>query len=341
MTMHHLLSRKLLIIHCLFCSCLLATACLTTGKKGARQPPDWFSAWSGINAGVTTPFTLTNVNQLPIPEGNSSFHQQGIQRLENGGWAVSGSDQDNGYLYFTEPDGRIHTKFTFPDDLNLRGAAAQTKYNHPGGFQIAGKVLAIGIENTDLRQASYSRVVLLDVSDPRKPVHFSHLDIVREAVEGAVMSAGAVGITELADRYLIAVGNWDSKRFDFYTTSSRDLGNPETTTSARLGSWTPGPTGDSYQNFNLYGHAPDALFAIGLYSVDRIRDRADAFLLDTRDWEEIRSRQEQSREFTGGTEAPRFVHAGGTSWDAERSRFQVFSVEAHGHGGKITGNWWR
>lgn len=292
------------------------------------------------NPEQATVFYLKNDQQLPIPDGNSSFHQQGVQQLADGGWAVSGSDRETGYLYFADADGSIHTKYTVPTDLKLEGEAAALKYNHPGGFQITDNILAVGIENTDLRKDSYGRVVLLDVSNARAPRHLPHLDIVREAEAGRVMTVGAVGITKREDSYLIAVGNWDSKRFDFYQTSANDLRASNTSVSASLGSWTPGEAGNSYQNFNIYPGPSGTLYAIGLYSVNRSRDWADIFELDISDWQQIRIKNKRSIAYRGGEEDPRFVHAAGSCFDPESSRFLVFSVEAHAHNGVVRGNLW-
>lgn len=286
-------------------------------------------------------FRLRNEADLPIPDGQSSFHQQGVQQLADGGWAVSGSDRETGYLYFTDADGRMHTKFTVPTDLKLSGGAADLKYNHPGGFQVTDHILAVGVENTDHRKDSYGRVILLDVRDPRAPKHLSHLDIVRDANPERIMTVGAVGITALKDAYLIAVGNWDSKRFDFYRTSSKDLFDPATTVSPCLGSWTPGAEGNSYQNFNMYADRSGKLLAVGLYSIDRSQDFADIFQLDLSDWNNIRIESKTTIEFSGGETAPHFVHAAGTYYDRQQDRFRVFSVEAHAHQGMVLGNLWK
>ncbi|PHN01022.1 hypothetical protein [Flavilitoribacter nigricans] len=323
---------------------LLAILGLLTALHCAAPTQSQVSDWPGYleedPAVEVRTFSLHNRNQLPIPDGKSSYHQQGMQRLADGGWAVSGSDEEYGYLYFTDAEGTIHTKFTVPTDLNLSGSAADLKYNHPGGFQIIGNVLAVGIENTDLRKESYARVVLLDISDPRAPQHLPHLDIVREAEAGKIMSAGAVGITELEDAYLITVGNWDSRRFDFYRTSSKDLQDPATRVSACLGSWIPGEDGNSYQNFNLYVNSAEALYGVGLYSVDRTRHWADFFRLDISDWENIRHQGKRAVEYRGGEEEARFVHAAGSRLDPATSRLEVFSTEAHAHDGVVRCNVW-
>lgn len=327
-----------------FCQMFLLGIFFTLACGPSRRLPEIPDGLADLTVSDPTKaeaFYLKNDRQLPIPDGESSFHQQGIQHLEDGGWVVSGSDRETGYLYFAGADGIIHTKYTVPSDLNLEGEAATLKYNHPGGFQITNDLLAVGIENTDDRKDSYGRVVVLDVTDPRLPRHLSHLDIVRNVEVGKVMTVGAVGITEVEDGYLIAVGNWDSKRFDFYKTNSKALRSPDTVVSACLGEWAPGEAGNSYQNFNIYPGQAGTLYAVGLYSINHSRHWVDIFELDISDWNSIRIREKQVVEYQGGLEDPRFVHAAGSYYDHKQSRFWVFSVEAHAHNGVVRGNVWK
>jgi len=296
--------------------------------------------FTSVPANQATGFTLKNRDKLSIPVDGKSYHQQGVQRLEDGGWVVSGSGQEEGYLYFSAPDGIIQTVLTIPDDLRISGSPSALKYNHPGGFQIAGQILAVGLENTDYRSDSYSRVILLDVSDPKGPRHLSHLDIVRDAEPDRVMTAGDVAIAGLSDSYLLIVGNWSSRRLDFYQTSSKDLSDLNTTMSDCLGSLDFGPDGKPYQNINVYGNSADNLFLIGLYSRDRREDLADLFALDVSDEKNIRVKKIAEKLFSGGVEGPHFVHGGGTFFDFSTGRLLFFSVEAHRHEEEVFCNLW-
>lgn len=318
----------------------LNVGCFSPQADQSVPSINWPAVFSTTKADEAAGFQVYNPAGLNIPQEGTSYHQQGIQQLSDGGWVVSGSGQEKGYLYFTAADGVIHTVLTMPDDLRISGPGASLKYNHPGGFQLTDHILAVGLENTDHRRDSYSRVVLLDISDPGSPEHYSHLDIIREAEAGRVMTAGAVAITEMEDSYLIVVGNWDSGRLDFYETSSKDLADKKTTVSDCLGSWTPGSEGRSYQNINAYGASPEALYLVGMYSVDRREDRADLLQLNVVDWDNIQLIQKQEKTFAGGTEAPKFVHASGTTFDPESQRFRVYSVEADAEQDTIVGNIW-
>lgn len=301
---------------------------------------DWSMAFASVKEKEARAFSLSNVNNLIIPAGRNSYHQQGIQQLEGGGWAVSGSGEEKGYIYFTDKEGVIHTVYTIPDDLDTPDSEKGRKYNHPGGFQITNNVLAIGVENTDDRKDSYSKIVFLDVSNPKLPKHYSHLDITREVESGKVMTAGAVAITELADSYLVIVGNWDSKRLDFYKSSSKDLADENTQMSQCLGSWIAGDDSKPYQNINVYGDAIGELYLVGMYSKDRQDDWADLFTVDCSDWEDIRLIKSAEKQFSGGSKEAHFVHGSGTTYDAVNHRLLFYATVANRDEGVASCSLW-
>ena len=321
---------------CLFLICISCQLSPPIQNKTALP-----TAFTAIEEEEATPFTLSNPANLDLPAGPSKYHQQGIQQLPDGGWAVSGSGAEQGYLYFTTADGNIHTIFKMPEDLQLSASARQQAYNHPGGFQITDNILAVGVEYTEDRKASASRVVLLDVSDPRASKHLPHLDIVREAKTDRIMTAGAVALVALENTYLIIVGNWDSKRLDFYQTSSKNLLDGRTTVSDCLGSWEATQEFASYQNINVYGNQRENLHLIGLYSENREQDYADLWTLDCSDWSNIQMNKIDQKHFRGSGDGPKFVHGAGTSYDAKTKQLQVYSVEAHMHENKIRCSLWQ
>ncbi|MEZ5044512.1 MAG: hypothetical protein R2828_31750 [Saprospiraceae bacterium] len=310
---------------------ILLTYCLVPTLHAPEKQPhiNWKAVFEAVPEKAVASFKLSNREQLVLPMGGKSYHQQGIQRLEGGGWVVSSSAQDQGYLYFTSAEGVLQNVWTIPDKLVLSDSSTSLKYNHPGGFQIVNNILAIGLENTDHRRESYARVILLDISDPMAPRHLSHLDIVRPAEEGKVMTAGAVAIAELEDHYLVIVGNWDSKRLDFYQTSSKDLMNEQTTMSACLGSWSAGEDAKPYQNINVYGNRLDELFLIGMYSQERTADWADLFSLQVKEDASIQCTKIAEKYFSGSRTEPHFVHGSGTYFDSVTQELWFFSIAAN------------
>lgn len=142
---------------------------------------------------------------------------------------------------------------------------------HPGGIQLAGDLLAVGLEP----DATRSRVLFLDVSDPRKPVLLPGA-IRREPVPGHSRSAGAVALAAHDGALWVAVGNWDSQTVDLYRTRESEL---------RSGN-EPRPVGEvaldgaSHQALQFVVDGPRLLLA-GLYTaapwLPSGTDRVDVF----------------------------------------------------------------
>ena len=284
--------------------------------------------FAAIDGSVFRSHQIHNKAGFPLPSPTARFHQQGIQALEAGGWAVSGSDADTGYLYFTDPAGSIHTVY--------RPADKGKKYNHPGGFQITDDILAVGLENTDLRKESYSKIIFLDVREPHSPTPLDHLQINRRQEPGRIMTAGAVGMARMDRHYLVAAANWDSQRIDFYHTvnqsnkedSALDLMNSDVVMSPCFGSWSAGKESKSYQNINLYPAAKSkTCYLVGMYSVDRKVDVADLWLIDYADPAGIRGEKLMEKQFNGDDSGAHFVQGGGTCFDAASGRFSVFAID--------------
>ena len=294
--------------------------------SSAFAPEDFMS----VDASISHSSLVQNKVELPLPFHTSRYHQQGIQALSSGGWAVSGSDVDTGYLYFSDAAGSIHTVYRPVDDA--------LKYNHPGGFQIADDILAIGLENADLRKGSYSKIVFLDVSESRSPTPLDHLEIERPQEAGKVMTAGAVGMTRMDSNYLVVVGNWDSERFDFYrSVGALDLRHPDVAISSCFGNWSAGEESKPYQNINLYpGGKPKTCYLIGMYSVNRKADWADLWLIDFSNPKAILGQKLLERQFTGNDTESHFVQGGGTYFDPTSGRFSIFAVDGHLRDGHST-----
>ena len=85
-------------------------------------------------------------------------------------------------------------------------------WNHAGGFQIVGDILAVGIENA-AQDASKLRFYELAPGGLRL---LEDLTILREGA-GHRSTAGAVGLAPLEGGWLLAVGSWDCRTIDFYS----------------------------------------------------------------------------------------------------------------------------
>lgn len=146
-------------------------------------------------------------NQVDLSGG----HLQGVQ-LFNGTLVVSGSSKQFGYIAIYQ---LLRGEFKFIGIKKL----APSPYNHAGGFQMSENWLAIGLEDPVSKRLSM--VQLIDVSSYEnlsKPPVYS----LNRRGEAKRSTAGAVGLLERSDHFLLAVGSWDSRVIDFYKSNHTD-----------------------------------------------------------------------------------------------------------------------
>lgn len=148
---------------------------------------------------------------VPSQESLNGGHLQGVQ-IENGTLIVSGSSRKFGYLGVFQ---LIGGEFQFLGIKKL----ARGRYNHAGGFQLAGNWLAIGVEDPIGKRSSI--IQLIDISSFEKlsgpPVY-----TLQRKGEYKRSTAGAVALLKRNDHFLLAVGSWDSTVIDFYTSNHTD-----------------------------------------------------------------------------------------------------------------------
>ena len=192
-------------------------------------------------------------------------HLQGIQL-----YSKAGKD----YLYLTRSD----PKAAYMLKAKLEGKAATVlsidtlmlaPYGHPGGFQIYGNYLAVGIEDADKRNTS--RVVVYDLEKGDKPWS-DPLHIIKRDGEYERVTAGCVGLTQIGNHILMAVGNWHSRDLDFYVCPLDKFKKGEngfrliqSMNMAQVSKeeWSD-PVWHSYQNINLFSDGGDRLYLVGL-----------------------------------------------------------------------------
>ncbi|MDO8631135.1 MAG: hypothetical protein Q7R41_11645 [Phycisphaerales bacterium] len=218
--------------------------------------------------------------------------------------------EDVATIYFTVVDGGL----VFRDG---EGTPPQKVYQHPGGMQLIGNILAIAVEsprdplaecigvclgipicidfcNDNIHYEvapNPTLIMFFDVSDPEAPVFKSQFAPVAGQL-GPLTKAGVVGVTPLpGGRYLMAVtgGDPDDERsgLSFFRSTSGDLASPD------LG-WefvrrTPGPNvEDAHQtlqflregniNGQLYLAGARGHAVVGPFFDDR--DRIDLYTVD-------------------------------------------------------------
>lgn len=203
-------------------------------------------------------------NTLDVPtEGG---HLQGVQWVEISGspkLLMSGSSQHTAYLLQADLDKKA-TEQLIP--------LMKAPFRHAGGIQANSAHLVVGIEDNHLKTTA--KLVLYKLLKDSSLQITPSLSIHRE---GAVKryTAGATGLVPFDDQYLVVVGNWDSRNWDFYTI------DPEMEKWKLLTSFDAPSDWASYQSINLIKDQ-DHLYAIGLYGKGNV-GKADLILVSNRD----------------------------------------------------------
>jgi hypothetical protein len=176
--------------------------------------------------------------------------------------------------------GRLVHVHTFPSD------GRSPPLRHAGGIQLAGDVLAVGLEDNQLK--TRSEIQFWNVARPGQPVQLPHLTIRRSGAPED-KTAGAVGIVKRKNDYLVAAGNWDSRAIDFYTSNGKPLDDPLCRfelavrwrdDAADKKDWQPDKVFGEYQALNLAADANENLFLIGPHTGGN--DVVDLFAIDLR-----------------------------------------------------------
>ena len=176
-------------------------------------------------------------------------------------------------------EGRVIYVHPFPSD------GQSPPLRHAGGMQLAGTVLAVGLE--DNQQKTRSEVQFWDTADPKSPQQFAPLTI-RRAGAPKEKTAGAVGLVRRENDYLLAVANWDSRAIDFYA-AGKALNDPQCRfepratwqeTAADKSNWQPDAVFAAYQAVNLVADGSGSLYLLGFATDTLGKDIVDLFALD-------------------------------------------------------------
>ncbi|MCP4977740.1 MAG: hypothetical protein GY931_16445 [Maribacter sp.] len=218
---------------------------LSFGQQ-VRNVPEAFEALSS-----KPEFTLIK-NKIKVPtEGG---HLQGVQVIDINGTEkilISGSSLTTAYILQAD----LPTKKT--DTLiNLM----HEPYRHAGGIQISEPYLAVGIE--DNYSKITSKVCLYNYRNGN--LYKAHPNvIINRKGEAKLQTAGATGLLRMVDDYLMVVGNWDSRNWDFYCI------DPEKSEQKMLVSFAVPEGWAGYQSINLIKDEKD-IYAIGFYKKDGV-----------------------------------------------------------------------
>lgn len=220
---------------------------------------------------------------------NISKHYQSVQRLQGVGddnWIVVSKSSETygkaGLVFIEYPNiDSIGQSFHNSSRTSKEGAA-RTVYDmpwttHPGGMQVVGNVLAVGVEQID-GLPGRGEVDFFDVGDPAN-VHL----IQRVTMPSYMGGAAWVGISRLDDgRYLMIVGGKGSGADNGAVLVSNRGHIDDATEWIVIGGWGAGSDRSidegffarNFDSLNLVTDCYGGIFAIGMYSPGATNDRA-------------------------------------------------------------------
>lgn len=295
--------------------------------------PNILQAFNAVQPAGPTHLSITKPAAIVMPagfKGDSTWHQQGIQKTSRGEFVVSGSSPEVGYIYFTNSARTIMNVVT---PRKSTEPPNPKNCNHLGGCQVADNFLAVGYERFENKSEGTSKILFYDIANISSPIALDHLTITRTRSGD---TAGAVALIFLGDCWLVLVANWDAARLDFYTSNSTDLRNNATRfTTSPVWGWSKSTHGfgsgsidnnwGGYQNINLFSEAGAAPRLDNLWFVGMHENWADLYNLKLGIGGPVVTKMGK-KQFGGGES---FTSASGFYYDATTRAFEVYAAEAH------------
>ena len=245
-----------------------------------------------INASETQLFNLIEkINPVPtsisfhnsLDINNNGGHLQGIQYLnhkQSDYYVLSGSSDAYSYYSIVK---------TGNENLVISTKKLLEKpFKHAGGFQIHKNLMAIGVEDNELKNKS--KVFIFNLNDPEKPPT-EPLAVIDRLGTSKIATAGCVGITVIRGKVLVVVGDWDTEHLDFYRIDHGKLGvdgealELEYSLNARemdKSGWIDDKW-LSYQNINFILDASGDPYLFGLTSNANEENTLDLFKVNSED----------------------------------------------------------
>lgn len=190
---------------------------------------------------------------------------------------------------------------------------------HAGGFQFAGRVLAVGVEDNQEKKRSQIQFWSFDTRSQLDQL--KHLTIARSSETPKVATAGAVGLVARKKDHLLAAGNWDCRAIDFY----RSNGKPLTDFGCRFehalqwqadaadtSDWKPDTIRGTYQSLNFVGDEAGGVFLLGFDTTPAGQDVIDLFEVDLARGAE-RALRKVARKAVSLEDGNHFRYAGGAA----------------------------
>jgi hypothetical protein len=243
----------------------------------------------------TEPQIILCQNKLEV--NNQGGHLQGVQLLVKNEleYAIISGSSDT-YAYYSV------AKLDNYNEVLSVNILMHKPFKHAGGIQIYQDLMVVGIEDNDAKDKS--KVCIYEIENPDKPP-VKPLAMIERIGDPFRSSAGCTGITRIGNRYLIVVGDWDTKHLDFYLGDQQKLEQGTNTfekvytidTEKFDRSGWPDKAWHAYQNINLLKDTDGKLYLFGFGRNDQNENIADLFLVEHKDLREFSLRRLVSKTF--------------------------------------------
>ena len=243
----------------------------------------------------TDPQIIRCQNKLEV--NNQGGHLQGVQLLVKNEveYAIISGSSDT-YAYYSV------AKLDNDNEVLSVNILMHKPFKHAGGIQIYQDLMVVGIEDNDAKDKS--KVCIYEIENPVTPPVIT-LALVERKGEPFRSSAGCCGITRIGNRYLIVVGDWDTKHLDFYLRDEHCLKqNLEAfekvytidTEKIDRSAWLD-KEWHAYQNINLLKDIDGKLYLFGFGRNVQNENIADLFLVEHKDLREFSLKKLMSKTF--------------------------------------------
>jgi hypothetical protein len=305
--------------------------------------------WMGVNVAPL-------VSQVPTP----SDHVQGIVRhpnprvpifymsISNTSGLMAGDDGELAVVELGTRDlsvqdrmrsnrlGGPPTSGTAPHPADrIISSYRFTDYDHPGGMQICGNILAVPLEGPTSGGAT-GRIAFFDISNPRVPQRMAfNFD--------ANHDIGVCGLTQLDDgRYLMVVTWGSNETIRFFTSQPNDITTlalyDSLDESEVIGNWPVGGLQAAHQSLSLIKQSDGKIFMIGMHNTSNAspvplgEDRAVLYRLTFGVGvqqvfvQEVRTTQFYCADLTAQTGANGNFAGGGGAWVSPSGELMLYAT---------------
>lgn len=291
------------------------------------------------NRNSAAKFELKNIEPVLGAGGKLALieHHQGACKCDgNENYIVTGSVTGENLPYFYIVKNGEGAKCVNGKDYYL---IKNEKMQHPGGIQVAEKLLAVGLEQYNMATTHMDRstIMFYDIADEHNIQPIPQWTIDRK---GNNKIASAIGLTRINGQWIMAVRA--KKTVDFYVNNNIGAGRFTEAGHVDINGGVK-----EYQQLFLYQDDLGSIYMIGMPDGSSREDKCWLHKLpyDAEGTVITMFRNEVEHKktihFKRSGDGPRFMFAAGISFSDTAPGFEVYSLEGHVVNHKIRCNRWK